>query len=114
MSAPEPVAVAREFIEAFGQRDMATVEGMLAADVTFRSPRASLTGAPTVSAAMGEFAQLVNGVTILAAMQDGDRACIVYDMATGPFGTLRAADLLTVVAGKITEDLLVFDTAPLG
>lgn len=114
MSAREPAAVAREFVEAFGRRDIAAVEGLLAAEVTFQSPRVRLTGAPTVGAAMGEFAQMVTGVTVLAVMQDGDRACIVYDMATGPFGTLRAVDLLTVVAGKITEDLLVFDTAPLG
>lgn len=114
MSAPEPVLVAREFVEAFGRRDMAAVEGLFAADVTFQSPRVRLAGAAAVCAAMGEFAQLVDGVTILAAMQDGGRACVVYDMATGPFGTLRAVDLLTVVAGKITDDVLVFDTGPLG
>jgi ketosteroid isomerase-like protein len=114
MSALQPAAVAREFVEAFGRRDMAAVQSLLATDVTFQSPRVRLTGAPAVGAAMGEFAQMVTGVTVLAAMQDGDRACIVYDMDTGPFGTLRAVDLVTVVAGRITEDLLVFDTAPLG
>ena len=35
---------------------------------------------------------------------------IMYDMTTGPVGTLRAAEYLVVRDGKITSDTLVFDT----
>jgi hypothetical protein len=114
VTAVEPAAVARAFVEAFGRRDLSTVAGLLADDVTFRSPRVQLTGAPAVVAAMTEFAQLVTGVTVVSVMSDGDRAMIMYDMETVPFGTLRAVDLLTVAGGKISADVLVFDTAPLG
>jgi hypothetical protein len=106
--------IARTFVEAFGRRDLATVARLLADDVTFHSPRVRLTGAPAVLAAMAEFAQLVTGVTVLAVMSDGNQTMIMYDMVTEPFGTLRAVDLLTVAQGRITDDVLVFDTAPLG
>jgi hypothetical protein len=105
-----PAAVASAFVEAFGRRDMAAVAGYLADDVVFESPRTTLTGAQPVLAAMAEFAQVVAGVSIVAVIGDDERAMIMYDMATGPFGTLRAVDHLVVEDGLIVSDTLVFDT----
>jgi ketosteroid isomerase-like protein len=105
-----PAEVASTFVEAFGRGDMATVGGLLADDVTFESPRVTLTGAGPVLAAMGEFAQAVTGVSVLAAVGDGERAMIMYDMATAPFGTIRAVDHVVVRDGRIVSDILVFDT----
>lgn len=34
----------------------------------------------------------------------------MYDLGTGPFGTVRAADTFVVRDGKIVSDGLVFDT----
>ena len=105
-----PADLASAFIEAFGRRDMAAVAGYLADDVAFESPRATLTGAEPVVAAMAEFAQVVTGVSIVAVVGDDERAMIMYDIATGPFGTLRAVDHLVVRDGSIVSDTLVFDT----
>jgi limonene-1,2-epoxide hydrolase len=105
-----PAEVASAFIEAFGRRDMTAIAGFLADDVAFESPRVALTGAEPVLAAMGEFAQVVTGVSVLAVVGDDERAMIMYDMATGPFGTLRAVDHLMVRDGRIVSDTLVFDT----
>jgi hypothetical protein len=102
--------VASAFVEAFGRRDMAAVAGYLADGVVFESPRTALTGAQPVLAAMAEFAQVVTGVSIVAVVGDDERAMIMYDMATGPFGTLRAVDHLVVEDGLIVSDTLVFDT----
>jgi hypothetical protein len=49
-------------------------------------------------------------VEILAALGDDQRAMIMYDLTTGPFGTLRAAEEFVICDGKITHDTLVFDT----
>ncbi|HEY3687659.1 MAG TPA: nuclear transport factor 2 family protein [Streptosporangiaceae bacterium] len=112
--APADIAVA--FIEAFGRRDTAAVAALLADDVVFESPRATLAGADAVAAAIGGFAQAVTGVKIISALGDDERATVVYDMATEAYGTLRAADHVTVSGGRITSDTLVFDagriTAP--
>ena len=105
-----PAAVASAFVEAFGRGDMTAVAGLLADDVAFESPRVALIGAGPVLAAMGEFAQVVNGVAIVAVVGDDERAMVVYDMETGPFGTLRAVDHIVVRDGRIVSDNLVFDT----
>jgi SnoaL-like protein len=105
-----PAEVASTFVEAFGRRDMMTVAGLLADDVAFESPRVALEGAGPVVAAMGEFAQVVTGVSVLAVVGDDEQAMVMYEMATGPFGTLRAVDHLVVRDGRIVADTLVFDT----
>lgn len=106
--APRDIAVA--FIRAFGNGDTQIMAGLLADDVVFESPRVRLTGAEPVLAAMSEFAQVVHGVDIVAAFGDGEKAVVVYDMRTAPFGTLRAVDYLVVRDGTIHYDNLVFDT----
>jgi ketosteroid isomerase-like protein len=109
-----PVEIAVAYLEAFGRQDLATAAGYIADDIVFESPRVTLTGAKAYLAAVGEFAQAVASVEIIAALGDDERAMVMYDMKTGPFGTIRAADSFAVRDGKITCDLLVFDTRPLG
>lgn len=105
-----PSEVATGFITAFGNGDLPAVADYLADDVVFESPRARLVGAAAVREAIGQFAQVVTGVDIIAVLGDGEKAMVIYDMTTGPFGTLRAVDYVTVRDGKITSDVLVFDT----
>lgn len=105
--------VATGYIEAFGRGDLAAIRGYLADDVVFESPRVAVRGADEVAAAVAEFAGVVTGVTIIAAVGDERQAMIIYDMATRPFGTIRAVDHLVVEDGQITSDTLVFDTSPL-
>lgn len=107
------VEIAEAFLEAFGRNDLTNAARYVADDITFESPRVSLTGADAYLAAVGEFAQAVTGVDIIAAFGDGDRAMVLYDMKTAPFGTIRAADYFVIRAGKIVKDILVFDTHPL-
>ncbi|PZF82830.1 nuclear transport factor 2 family protein [Jiangella anatolica] len=108
-----PVDVALAFIEAFARRDLDLAATFVADDVTFESPRVSLSGAPAYLAAVGEFAQLVDGVQVIAAVGDATQALVMYDMATEPFGTIRAADRYVVAGGRITANQLVFDTSRL-
>ncbi|GAA2597155.1 nuclear transport factor 2 family protein [Actinomadura fulvescens] len=105
-----PVDVAVAFLEAWSSRDMDAVAGYVADDVVFESPKVRLTGAQAVVEAMGQFAQAVISVKLIAAYGDDERALVMYDMETGPFGTLRAADHFVVQDGKIKSDELVFDT----
>jgi len=105
-----PVDIGRAFIVAFGRRDMATVAGYVDDDIIFESPMTKTAGAAAYQQAVGSFAELVSGVEIIAAAGDDEQAKILYDMATVPFGTLKAAEYLVIRGGKITTDLLVFDT----
>ncbi|GAA4209227.1 nuclear transport factor 2 family protein [Actinocatenispora rupis] len=112
VGAAVPVAVA--FVEAFGRRDLTAVTALLHDDVVFESPRTRLTGAGAVAAAIGEFAAAVTGVDVVAAYGGDDEAVVCYDMHTGPFGTLRTVDHVTVRGGRVVADTVVFDTAQVG
>lgn len=107
-STPAEVAVA--FIEAFAGGDMAAVAGLVDEDVVFESPRVRLEGVEAFLEAVGQFAQVVAEVNIISVLGDADRAMVMYDMETGPFGILRAVDHLVVRDGRIQSDTLVFDT----
>jgi ketosteroid isomerase-like protein len=104
------VEVAVAFIRAFEAKDREAMTDLLAEDVVFESPRATVTGAAAVAEVMGGFAQAVGGVDVIAAYGDDERAVVMYGMKTGPFGTVRAADTFVVRDGKIVSDRLVFDT----
>ncbi|WP_238361895.1 nuclear transport factor 2 family protein [Actinopolymorpha pittospori] len=105
-----PVEIAVAFIEAFARRDMVAVAAHLAENVVFESPRVTVRGAESFLQAVGQFAQAVTGVRIVSALGDDREAMIMYDMETGPFGTLRSVDRIVVQDGKIISDILVFDT----
>jgi hypothetical protein len=106
----KPADIALAFIDAFARRDMTAVAGHISDDIVFESPQVRLAGAEAVLAAIGQFAQVVVGVSNVTVVGDDDRAMIMYDMETGPFGTLKTVDHIVLRDGKIVSDVLVFDT----
>lgn len=104
---------ARSFLEAWAAGDAERMRATLAEDVTFESPLVTLTGRDAVASAMLEFSHAVTGVSVLAVAEDDAGALVMYDMHTGPFGTVRAAERYEFRDGLMTSDRLVFDTAPL-
>jgi hypothetical protein len=105
--------IARAFTHAWASQDMHAAADYLADDVTFDGPSGNSVGKQAYIEALAKFAQAVTGVTILAAFGDDSLALIMYDLATGPFGTLTSAELLTFREGKIAADKLTFDTFPI-
>lgn len=105
-----PVDVAIAFLEAWSSGNTEALAGYVTDDIVFESPRVRLTGSEAVLEAIGQFAQAVTSIKVIAAYGDGERAVVMYDMETGPFGTIRAADHFVVENGKIKSDDLVFDT----
>ncbi|BDZ59356.1 nuclear transport factor 2 family protein [Barrientosiimonas endolithica] len=114
MTTPTPPReTALSFLHAWAASDMDTARNYLAEDITFESPQTSLTGAHAVAEVMDQFAQAVEDITVLVVADDGDHVVVMYDMHTGPFGTIRAAEHYTIRDGHIVADVLVFDTASL-
>ena len=83
-----PTAIAGVFTEAWTSHDMETAATYLADDVVFDGPITHTKGKQAYIEALSRFAGAVTGVTILAAFGDETQAIIMYDLATGPFGTL--------------------------
>jgi hypothetical protein len=105
-----PVDIAVAFIETLPRQDMAAASRYLAEDVIFEGPMTRFSAAGPYLEAMGEFSKAVAGVDIVASIGDDERAMVVYEMRTEPFGTLRAMEYFTVRDGRIRTDMLVFDT----
>lgn len=111
MTTKSPLQVGTEFVTAFGQGDMETLKSLVADNIDFTSPRNQITGATPYVAAVAEFARAVESVDIIASMGTETAVMVMYDMHTGPFGTIRAVDHIIVdQGGKITKHQLVFDT----
>ena len=105
-----PAEIAVAFIDAFARKDTEAVAALVADDIVFESPQVQLAGAEAVLEAIGQFAQVVVGVSNVTVVGGDERAMIMYDMRTGPFGTLKAVDHIVVRDGRIVSDTLVFDT----
>src|ERR1700722_6214934 len=105
--------LAHEFLAAWAASDVDRFSGLLDEDVSFEGPMGSLQGREAVATAMADFAQTVTGIEIIASAEHGDGVLVMYDMHTGPFGTIRAAEHYRLRNSQIVSDQLVFDTAPL-
>jgi SnoaL-like domain len=107
---PAPVDVAIAYTKAWTSHDMTTAAGYVAEDVRFEGPMTQSAGIDAFMDGLSRFAQAVTGLEILAAVGSEERALIMYDLTTSPFGMLRAAEDLVISEGKIARDTLVFDT----
>ena len=116
------VALAIAHLEAWTNQDFATVRDNLAADVSFFSPAANLTGiAEYMDAPRGltQFArQVVPGsLRVIATMGDERNALIMYEVSTqgGPIGSKvfpSAQTWLLDDYGKIKVERIVSYMAP--
>ncbi len=107
---PTPLAVGLAFTEAWTSHDLASAARYVADDVVFDGPMAHLTGFEAYMEGLARFAQAITGMQVVAAFGDDEQGLIMYEVTTGPFGTLRCAECFTVTDGKIQTDKLTFDT----
>jgi len=82
-------------------------------DLEFRGSIDSVDGKEPFWAAVQEFKQLAQSVTVHAKVIDGDEGFVLYDCHTQPLGDLRFAEHFKVVDGKISQIRLVFDSIKL-
>lgn len=105
-----PVAVARAFTEAWTSHDMELAASYVSEDAIFDGPLGHADGKQEYMQGINGLARIVTGLRILAAYGDDERALIMYELTTGPFGVLTCAKLLTIRNGKIQTDRLTFDS----
>jgi hypothetical protein len=105
-----PAEIAVAFIKTMETNGSAEAARYVADDVTFEGPMTQFASAKPYLEAMGQFAQAVNAIEIRTVLGDDHQAIVVYEMQTGPFGTIRAMEHFDIRDGKIVTDTLVFDT----
>jgi SnoaL-like domain len=91
-----PAEIAVALIDAFASKDTEAAVALVADDIVFESPQVRLSGAKAVVEAIGQFAQVVTGVSNVNVVGDEERAMIMYDMETELFGTLKTVDHIVV------------------
>lgn len=67
-------------------------------------------GAEANVGALSRCARAVIDLKPVAALGDDERAIIIYQVTTGPFGTLTCGERITVRDANIQTDLVAFDT----
>src|SRR5438105_1462389 len=111
MNAHDTDAVVRAYHDAWTRQDYARARALLADPLLVEVPVNDYPTAQSFAAALENFASMVSGTRLLAAMSDGNEAMLLYDLEAGPVGTLRVAEHFTVENGKITRIRQIHDTA---
>lgn len=105
--------IAQTFYRAFGEKDLEVVAKYLHPEVCLVTPLSKLQGKENYLQAAVGFMDFFDGLTIRAALGEGDQAVIVYDlMCPDPIGTVPAAALMTFKDGLLIKNELFHDTSP--
>lgn len=109
MSQTTSAAIARRYIEAVGDHDLATVGDLLATELSAIFAGTTL-GRDEWLAALKRLLPALTRNEIREVFADGDRACVVYDFLTDTAaGAVPCVELVTVEDEVITRIELIFD-----
>jgi hypothetical protein len=109
----EPAHVAREYVEAVGDKELGKVEALLAQDVEYTGPATTLSSAADVLTALRRIGAIHVRNEIRRVFVDGDEACVIYDFVTDTaIGTVPTVEWLRIERGRIRSVRLYYDRAP--
>jgi hypothetical protein len=109
----EPAHVAREYVEAVGDKDLGRVEALLAADVEFIGPAMTLSSATDVLTALRRIGAILVRNEIRRVFVDGNEVCVIYDFVTDTaIGTVPIVEWLRIEAGRIRSVKVYYDRVP--
>jgi len=107
------LGLARTYHRAWTSGDFAAAAALLAPELETDVPLNAYATKEEFVAALGGFGSLVDRTETVAEVGRGEEAIRIYDMTTGPFGTIRIAEHYTVADGRITGIRHVHDTVAL-
>lgn len=106
----DPKTVALAYLDAVGRKDFAAVGALLAPDVTFKGPVASLRGYREVAAAYQRVAAILVRNEPKKVFVDGEDVCLLYDFVTDTAaGAVPTMEWVSVKKGKIASIELLTD-----
>ena len=99
----------REYIEAEGNRDWATIEGLLEENLRFRLGDKEV-GKPQYLAILKRLGLVWNGNRIKRIFVDGNEACALYDfLSDTPTGAVPCVEWIRFRGDKISEIDFLFE-----
>jgi ketosteroid isomerase-like protein len=113
MDTTDAHTVAAAYFRAWKARDFTTLRGILADDVTFRGPLATLDNADDCVKGLEGMAQILDDIVVQHVFVDGPDVLTWFDLHTTVAPPAPTANWQHVEDGKITAINVTFDPRPL-
>jgi hypothetical protein len=104
--------VAMAYHRAWTNKDVEEALGYVAEDVVCDSPGGQLRGIDQYRPFIANFAPLVKGYDMIAALGDEQTAVLVYDLSTIPVSSGLVCECFTVIGDRIVRNRVIFDQTP--
>lgn len=101
--------LAAAYFEAWEAKDSEALRSVLAGDVTFDGPLASLRGADDVAAGLERLAQITSSIVVRKRFTDGQDVLTWFDLHTTIAPPAPVANWSHMENGKITRIAVTFD-----
>jgi hypothetical protein len=105
----DAATTAATYFEAWGDRNFGRLRSVLADDVDFAGPLASVQGADDCLRGLQGMAQMMTGLDVRKVFCDGADVLTWFDLSTKEAGTVPVANWMQVQDGKITRIRVAFD-----
>ena len=111
--ADDPASVATAYFDAWKANDFHTMRSMVAEDVSFEGPLATLVGAEDYIKGIRGLSQVISEIVIQKVFVDGRDVLTWYEMRTTVASPVAVANWLHVEGGKIDTLRVAFDAREL-
>jgi hypothetical protein len=111
--ADDPANVATAYFDAWKANDFHTMRSMVAEDVSFEGPLATLEGAEDYIKGIRGLSQVISEIVIQKVFVDGRDVLTWYEMRTTVASPVAVANWLHVEGGKIDTLRVAFDAREL-
>ena len=108
-----PLDLAETYFTAWREQDADRLRSILADDVTFDSPMASIDNADDAVEGLMGLAAATTKLEVRKRLADGDDVITWFELSVGDAGPLPTANWSHVEDGKITAVRVAFDPRPL-
>jgi ketosteroid isomerase-like protein len=109
MDTTESATIAATYFRAWKERDFATLRGILADDVTFHGPLATLDNADDAVKGLSGLAEILDDIVVQHVFVDGPDVLTWFDLHTTVAPPAPTANWSHVENGKITAIRVTFD-----
>jgi SnoaL-like domain len=100
---------AATYFDAWKARDFTRLRSVLADDVGFEGPLASVKGGDDCLRGLRGMAQIMTGLDVRKVFQDGADVLTWFDLSTSVAETVPVANWMHVEDGKVTQIKVAFD-----
>ena len=111
--ADDAANVATTYFDAWKVKDFDTMRSLVAQDVSFEGPLATLVGAEDYIKGIQGLSQVISEIVIQKIFVDGQDVLTWYEMHTTVASPVAVANWLRVEEGKITSVRVAFDAREL-